>query len=160
MKILILGKRQFDNMMQYNMINDDNVESKNIMFISICSPIDDDQPGISQLSQESWFRNQHNNVKIMYFGDYVPTPDIINNPHLFTSDQAKELYTFIKQNKNKSMAIIHCGAGISRSGAIGTFIQDLYGTSTYDEFKRKNPRIQPNSHILRLLRQQIDDNNL
>jgi predicted protein tyrosine phosphatase len=159
MKVLILNKRNFDNMMEFSYINDDNVESQDAMFISICSPPDDNQPYISQLSQTSYFKREHPNVKILYFGDY--SGDFaLNNEHAFNLGHAKELYTFIKQNKNKSMAIIHCGAGISRSGAIGTFIQDLYGTSTYDEFKRKNPRIQPNSHILRLLRQQIDDNNL
>lgn len=146
-------------MMEYNLIDDNNVESKDIMFISIISPIDDFQPLISQLSKQSWFKEEHSNVKILEFGDYDESN--INNPHIFNIGQAKELYEFIKNNKDKSMAIIHCGAGISRSGAIGTFIFDMLGSTTYEEFKRKNPRIQPNSHVLRLLRQQqLKDKNL
>jgi predicted protein tyrosine phosphatase len=153
MKILILSKQNFDKMMQYNVIDDYNVESQDIMFISICSPQDDDQPYISELSKKSHFKEEHPNVKIMYFGDYSGD-QVLNNPHVFTRGHAKELYKFIKENENKGMAIIHCGGGISRSGAIGTFIFDLYGDMTFEEFKRKNPQIQPNSHILRLLREE------
>lgn len=149
MKVLIRSKIVFDDMMKYQGIDDSNVESKDIMFISICSPKDDDQPYISSLSTESYFKEEHSNVKIMYFGDY--TSNDLNNPYVFTIGHAKELYEFIKRNKDKSMAILHCGAGISRSGAIGTFIFDLYGNGDYEEFKRKNSQIYPNHHILRLL---------
>lgn len=140
-------------MMEYNAIDDSNAESQDFMLISICSPPEDDQPFISTLSKVSYFNEEHSNVKIMYFGDYGE-PTIEYNEHIFTDEQAKDLYEFIKRNKDKSMAIIHCGAGISRSGAVGTFIHDLYGTVTYDEFRKKNPRIMPNSYVLRLLNYQ------
>ena len=94
----------------------------------------------------------------MYFGDYGEH-HLDKVEYLFTNEQAKELYEFIKINKDKSRAIIHCGAGISRSGAIGVFIHSLYGNNspemTYEEFKRKNPRILPNSYVLRLLNRQL-----
>lgn len=153
MKVLILNKREFDNMMQYMAIDDSNAESQDLMLISVCSPPDDDQPGIASLSRNSYFKSDHENVKTLFFGDYGENM-VGRTEHMFTDEQAEELYNFIKVNKDKHIAIVHCGAGISRSGAIGTFIHDLYGTIPYEEFKRKNPRIMPNSYVLRLLRYQ------
>lgn len=149
--IIILGKKDFDNLMQYSNTNDSNVEEKDIMFISICSPQADNQPYISTLCKESYFKKEHSNVKIMYFGDYS-----FSGEHSFSKEQAKELYKFIEANKDKSMAIIHCGAGISRSGAIGTFIFDLYGETTYEEFKRANPTIHPNYYVYKLLKEEYE----
>jgi predicted protein tyrosine phosphatase len=95
----------------------------------------------------------------MHFGDYGEeyiTRVAHEGPTgIFTPFKAKKLYEFIKANKDKHMAIVHCAAGISRSGAVGTFIHNLYGTMTYEEFKRKNPQIQPNGHILRLLNEEL-----
>lgn len=159
MKVLILNKREFNNYMIYNDINDNNVESQDAMFISIneiyqpYSGWYDDKIGV-----KSHFKHHHSNVMIMHFPDigeasvqkYVGMGYGFN---IFNKYKARRLYEFIKQNKNKSMAIIHCAAGISRSGAVGTFIYDLYGhdSMTWEEFKRKNPRIQPNSYVLSLL---------
>lgn len=150
--ILALSKRNFDKMMEYNGINDSNVESRDAMFISICSPKDDEdrQPLISRLSKESYFKSEHSNVKIMYFGDYGET-EVEGNPFAFSKEQAKELYEFIIKNSAKSCGIIHCGGGYSRSGAISSFIFDNFGETTYEEFKRKNPQISPNGYIMRML---------
>lgn len=157
--IIILGKRDFDKLMEYSFTNDDNVEQKDIMYISICSPISDNQPYISSLCKESYFKKEHSNVKIMYFGDYGEGWSKEENPYVFTEEQAKELYEFIKENKDKSMAIVHCGAGISRSGAIGTFIYDLYGEQTWEDFQRQNPSIHLNHYVYKLLNEQrkMDD---
>ena len=88
----------------------------------------------------------------MFFGDYN---DIevwaFNGPGVFNEQQARELNTFIKENKDKEICYVHCSAGISRSGAIATHIFDLYGES-FDEFKHMNPQIQPNIDILTKLR--------
>jgi len=151
--ILVLGKTEFDNLMKYSFTNDSNVEEKDIMFISICSPKDDNQPYISTLCKSSYFEKEHPNVKIMYFGDYSNSGE-----HSFTEEQAKELYEFIEANKDKSMAIIHCGAGISRSGAIGTYVFDYYGKTTYEKFKRANSKILPNHYVYRLLKEQYEKN--
>jgi hypothetical protein len=161
MKVLALSKINFDKMMALYAIDDSNVESQDAIFISICSPKEDgqfDQFYISQLSKESYFKSEHPNVKIMYFGDYGEK-EIENNPHVFTKKQAKELYEFIVANKDKNMAIVHCGGGYSRSGAIATFIFDNFGGYDYEEFKRRNPQILPNMHILRMLSDVKNDTN-
>jgi predicted protein tyrosine phosphatase len=59
------------------------------------------------------------------------------------------------KDKEKQIFIVHCGAGISRSGAVATFINDLYGNS-YKEFFNDNRHIQPNFTILRRLRQEYN----
>lgn len=150
--ILARSKRVFDQMMEYNGINDSNVESQDAVFISICSPKDDEerQPLISRMSKESYFKSEHSNVKIMYFGDYGET-EVEGNPFAFSKEQAKELYEFILANKDKSIFICHCGAGISRSAACATFIFDNFGEMTWDEFKQKNPHIAPNQYIIKML---------
>ena len=153
MKVHILSKRNFDSLMEENGIDDTNIEPMNVMIISICSPKDDDQPYIGRLSKESYFKEEHSNVKIMYFGDYGDG-ELENNPHVFTREQAKELYEFIKRNKDKKFAFVHCGAGISRSGAIGLFIHRNFGSMLNETFIETNRAIFPNSYILRLLNEQ------
>jgi predicted protein tyrosine phosphatase len=148
--ILALGKIDFDKMMSYNGIDDSNVEEKDVMIVSICSPKDDNQPYIAQLSKESYFKQEHSNVKILYFGDYSEE-QVLHNPYAFTKKQAKELYEFIKRNSTKSCALIHCGGGYSRSAGVATFVFDNYGEMSFDEFKRKNPQIVPNQYVLKLL---------
>lgn len=161
MKVLILSRPKFDHFMEYNMLNDENVESKDAMFISISSQYNGELLfGAKELTR-SYFKRQHPNVMVMHFGDYGEEfyyRTIHQGPTgMFNEYKAHKLYEFIKRNKDKSMAIVHCAAGISRSGAVGTFIFDLYGrdTMTWDEFKRKNPQIHPNQHILRFLNDEL-----
>jgi predicted protein tyrosine phosphatase len=161
MKILVYGKLQFNRFMLYNNITDDNVETKDMFFVSINNPYDP-EIFLSKGDVYSHFKQQHSNVLVMHFPDFGET--MIENYtkmgvkpfHIFNEHKAKKIYEFIKRNKDKSLAVLHCGAGISRSGAVGAFIFDLYGDMTYEEFKRKNPQIQPNQHILKLLRKEYD----
>lgn len=156
MKVIICNKREFNRFMEYNGIDDSNVESKDMMFISVNQSTMDMGFVRDSYMLKSYFKRQHPNVHIMHFGDYGEEyvyKFIHEGPTGFFNEyKAKKLYEFIKANKDKSIAIVHCSAGISRSGAIGTFIHDLYGTVTWEEFKRTNPRIQPNHHVLKLLR--------
>ena len=155
MKVIILNKREFAKFMEFNMIDDSNVESQNIMVVSVNQPYNEDEKW-DTWGRTSYFKRQHSNVMIMHFPDYGELMHIRfhKDPTLFTPFKAKKLYEFIKRNKDKNLAIIHCAAGISRSGAIGSFIHDVYGTVSYEDFKRKNPRIQPNEYIYKLLKDQ------
>ena len=73
----------------------------------------------------------------------------------FNESQACEIIDFVKANANcedKTM-LIHCAAGISRSGAVATFIMEKYQLDQ-ELFKRLNPQVQPNSMVLRMLRKE------
>lgn len=158
MKILIFSKHEFNNFMSYNVIDDNNVESKDMMVISINNWQEyakGEKPRHQPASIHSHFDRNHSNVLIMHFGDYSEE-FVLRVEHegptgIFNEHKAKKLYQFIKANKDKSIAVIHCGAGISRSGAIGVFIWEMFGIGNWQDFKRKNPRIQPNGHVYKLL---------
>jgi len=75
---------------------------------------------------------------------------------LFNEEHAKQVVDFIKnvQKEDKdSFLLAHCSAGISRSGAIGTFACEFCGLD-YAEFITDNSYIMANPHILRLLRRE------
>jgi predicted protein tyrosine phosphatase len=73
---------------------------------------------------------------------------------LFKKSHAKKIIAFIDRAQKKSKdatLVIHCMAGISRSGAVGTFACD-YCDLDYKEFLKSNPYIKANSYVLQLLR--------
>jgi len=70
---------------------------------------------------------------------------------LFNEDHAKKIFELINKVKNKAeILIIHCQAGISRSGAVGLFLCRALGLNE-GLFWLWNPRIYPNNHVLNVL---------
>ena len=72
---------------------------------------------------------------------------------LFNNEHAKKIVSFIKRahnSKHEVTLVAHCHAGISRSGATGTFACDYCGLD-YNKFIRSNPNIFANQYILQLL---------
>ncbi len=102
------------------------------------------------------FKRDHPNVISLTFDDVIKSgdssPTVHKNTIAFNTKMAEKLYNFIELNKDKFACIVHCAAGISRSGAVGTFIHDLFGFGDYFDFKKVNPKIYPNPQILKLLR--------
>jgi predicted protein tyrosine phosphatase len=96
------------------------------------------------------------NVIALQFDDIIPGDPVCNLPGyvLFNDNHAIELAKFIRDNEDKSQWIIHCKAGISRSGAVGVVINDYFELD-YFRFKANNPIVQPNSHIVGLLRKAL-----
>lgn len=156
MKILILNKIEFNNFMKYNNITDDNVESKDMMFISINNHND---IGMYMYGGDiySHFKRQHSNVMIMHFGDFgeefIAKVEHEGPTGIFNKYKAKKLYEFIKRNKDKRMAILHCGAGISRSYSVGLFIYDFFNENKNNVIKT-NRAGSLNHHIFKLLKKQ------
>lgn len=145
--IKILSKKNFDKLISIEGINDGNVENiKNVAFISVLNSPSNNWFGEDQYYMNSIFEKEHNNVLILTFDD---VENSINGNISFDEKMANKLIEFIDQNKNRDF-IIHCAAGISRSGAIGTFIKDYLELNS-EEFKKYNPYVQPNSHVLRVL---------
>ena len=149
MKVFILSKPQFDSLMRTNNLNDSTVESRDSVFI--ISIVDTDQ---FSASREPHFKENHENVLNLAFDDCEhdgqPSPTQPEGTQAFSESQAKELFEFIEKHRNKEQCIVHCMAGISRSGAVGTFING-YGQGDWGDFKRINPQISPNERVHRML---------
>ena len=149
MNITILSKNNFEDLLIKNGINDNTVsDSKNDLFISI---LDTD----GHLGQH--FKSEHDNVLILHFDDCSEDLDIpiigqdqIRSLRTLDVIQAKRILDFIDRNKDRENLFIHCTAGVSRSGAVGTFICEYTG-SDFTTFKKKNPNILPNPHVLSVL---------
>jgi predicted protein tyrosine phosphatase len=150
MQIFALPKIAFDQMLIDHKVTEENVEQQEkLAFISINNHERDKEP---------YFKKDHPNVKVMWFDDVdqdyevpsVGTPGKIIHVKAFTLEQAKELYAFIKANKHRHTIFVHCTAGVARSGAVATFINDFV-SGNWETFKRHNASIQPNAHVYRLL---------
>jgi len=74
---------------------------------------------------------------------------------LFNTEQAKDVIGFIiscdQDDETDGVLIVHCDAGISRSGAVGTFAVDFLHLD-YEKFTKINPCLRPNYYVLRVLR--------
>jgi len=156
MRVHVLSKVEFDGLMVQNKIVDENVEKfDSIFFISL----------IDNHNQKGhYFKKDHNNVMNLRFDDVendggaprvlVDDPDIDNfdeeKVKAFSEKQANNLFKFIKANRDKETCIVHCMAGISRSGAVGMFVNGYCG-GDFDLFKRDNKFISPNARVHRML---------
>jgi predicted protein tyrosine phosphatase len=63
---------------------------------------------------------------------------------------ARHIVRFVQESDERPL-LIHCTAGISRSGAVGLAIAEQCGC--VEVFLRDNPDIMPNQLVLRELRQ-------
>ena len=156
MRVHVISKMEFDDLMIRNGIDDNTVEKfDSIMFISI---VDTDN------LKGPHFKEDHDNAITLRFDDVehngevarvlVDDPDSLLKDHTqnraFSEAQANRLYKFIKKNREKETCIVHCMAGISRSGAVGTFVNG-YCKGDWDLFKRTNAYISPNPRVHRML---------
>ena len=139
MKVFIMPKFIFEQAI-------DGIEksSKDVFYLSINNPDDEDKTPI---------REDSDTFKSMWFYDI--DEDIYDEVKDFTyktisDEQLDELYDFIMKNKDKKNFVVHCTAGISRSGAVGEFVNDLFGIP-YAEFRKQNPNIIPNTYIKKKL---------
>lgn len=75
----------------------------------------------------------------------------VNDYAIFTEGQADRVIRFYQSKANNRLPwLVHCWAGVSRSGAVGLFIARLQGESDKDFYDR-NTKVLPNPHILRTL---------
>lgn len=134
-------------------ITDDNVESKDrTALIEIMGEQD-------LLSMPHHFKKDHPNVLRLLFDDVdEPTRRKVLGDHgevqfsvPMTKEQGQEIVDFVKKNKDVGNFIVHCAAGVSRSGAVAKFITEYFGGEDRD-FYKLNPYTQPNARILTILR--------
>lgn len=73
-----------------------------------------------------------------------------------SDDELIKIINFIDRHDDKTLFIVHCSAGVSRSGAVVTYIKDKFidkmSTLDRERFLRDNRNIQPNLYILNRLK--------
>lgn len=90
----------------------------------------------------------HGNVLSLCFHD---VDKVYPGYTLFSEEDAVKVIEFLTEKVyDGDNLLVHCFAGISRSGAVGTFARELYGLD-YDSFLRMNRQIVPNRHVLSTL---------
>jgi len=149
-RIRVLSKPNFNGLMEAYSFNDETVEKdEHYAFISINDTVGD--------WKTSWFSKNHDNVLRMWFDDVSyddeVSPTNKESCKAFTEKDGKKIIKFVNKNKDRDF-IIHCAAGISRSGAIGTFILD-YLNGDQEFFYNENKNIIPSAHVSIILNRLI-----
>ena len=98
------------------------------------------------------------NLLILYFDD---VDEGFSNA--MTPEQAKQIVDFIRIEDDRPI-IVHCTAGISRSGAVGEVLNWYLNRFEADDsdsrkFEIMHPDIVPNSHVRRLLLAELQRNH-
>ena len=99
------------------------------------------------------------NILKLRFDDAVEDPD--HTLVLFDAAIAAEIVRFIRKIDPGRLLFVNCGAGISRSGAVGEVLNDYFNkflerNALDDEyFRRLNPQIQGNPLVRRILREAL-----
>jgi len=139
MKITCLPKDYFDDLMKSKKITDQNVNLRSECFISINDSCETDQ--------KPYFKNNEN-VLVLFFDDidkdlFVRKAEDGSEiwHRAFTQQQAEQVIEFINRNRNKTTCVIHCTAGVRRSGTIAEFI-NRYLNLAWPEFREANRHIQ------------------
>lgn len=146
---------KFTEYCKYNMISDSNIDDLDICLIEILNTSECKEPfkDWDNGCNTQMFNNNHLNVLTLIFDD-VEYDDIESKGHLykaFTKEQGKSVLDFINKNIDKSKFIIHCSAGISRSGAVGRFIFDYLKFLNYNVKFPEHNKINPNGIVSKTL---------
>ena len=123
-KLEVLSHYLFDEKMKEMNLNDENVESTNMAFISIIGTPECLKYYLDEEKTKHYFKD-HSNVLNLDFDDIED--DVMYNGHHFktmTMEQAEKSVDFIEEMINNGVdeIKIHCRAGYSRSRAVGEFI--------------------------------------
>ena len=112
----------------------------------------DDTPPFS----EKYLKHPH--LLTLTFDDICndpETPEDLGNAILFNEDMAHAIMRFV--DDEKFPLLVHCTAGISRSGAVGEVLNWYFNryleTNTADDedFELNNRQIQPNTIVRRIM---------
>lgn len=153
-RIHALSQWQFNATMKSKNITDGNVhEYTSTAFIQIMGEHDSHHPDCAL-----HFKKNHPNVLTLFFDD-VDEP--LNIEDLKTGNyipitpmneaQGGQIISFARSNEDKRTFLVHCAAGVSRSGAVAKFLCEFFGMESKD-FYEMNPHTHPNQRIINILR--------
>ena len=112
----------------------------------------DDTPPFS----ENFFNHPH--LLTLTFDDICnepETPEDLGNAILFNKDMAHSIMRFV--DDRQLPLLVHCTAGISRSGAVGEVLNWYFNrylesnTADDEDFEQNNRQIQPNTIVRRIM---------
>ena len=159
-EIHTLSAADFKHTMRNNDLYDSNIELRtDLAVISIGNSFEDDLADdiFANGPSSHWFRKQHRNVLNMDFDDIAAPGEWKNlskcNQYvLFDEDMARRIAQFVGENMNASVWIVHCSAGVSRSGAVSKWLKDWLQVKYGIEANNVDGRYaSPNPHVLRVL---------
>ena len=91
------------------------------------------------------------NLLVLYFDD------VEEGPNAMTAEQAKRIADFALRPGDDRPIIVHCSAGISRSGAVGSVFNWYFNRcladneADYRAFGLRHPYLAPNAQVQKLL---------
>ncbi|MDR0926656.1 MAG: hypothetical protein LBO69_02685 [Ignavibacteria bacterium] len=164
-KIMVCSIKVFQTLMEENGLDDSNVEVfDTTAFVSIVSHA---KKSIGEMyfrhgvGDVHYFKENHANVINLDIDDVeADFEDAATVYKAITAEQADDLVSFIKNNEHKDF-VIHCHAGISRSGGVALFLFDHFDWVDREDFRiNVLPRILPNMRIYRALTNCFEESNL
>lgn len=161
-EIHTLSAADFKHTMKNNDLYDCNIEQRtDLAVISIANSFEDSEPDdiFSDGPSSRWFRQRHRNVLNLTFDDVSalgPEPLAGSSAGcgyiLFDESMACEIVAFVDANKNATVWIVHCSAGVSRSGAVSRWLKDRLSFKYGIEANNVDGRhAVPNAHVLEVL---------
>ena len=148
-QIIAFSKQEFDD----NFSNEKFKHYNHAAFISILDV--DNYEKIYDVSIDNFLQVKMWDIEIDVKD--IKTGETYEKPSDF---ELKKIVDFVNKHKDKSVFIIHCSAGISRSGAVATYIKNKFNNEVVDKtFYQKNKFILPNLFILNRLTEIDSDNN-
>lgn len=160
--IRVLSRQNFNNYIKEHHFIENGVPNDVAIIEIFNSDIQEDLTNRFGIEDEFNYRNNlasamvsGSNVLHLVFDDIIGERSVTideesKNLTPFRFFHATSIIWFLIRNINCEKFIIHCSAGISRSGAVGKFIFDFLNEQFNVEFPEMN-NIHPNGHVLDLL---------
>lgn len=161
-EIHTLSAADFKHTMKNNDLYDCNIEQRtDVAVISIANSFEDSEPEdiFANGPSSKWFRRRHRNVLNLTFDDVSADEScgaggssVGDGYVLFDENMAREIAAFVDANKDASVWIVHCSAGVSRSGAVSRWLKDWLAFKYGIEADNVDGKYAvPNAHVLEVL---------